>query len=326
MGEIKRALSDEEISAVVQPLGRAISVETLDGGMFASVARVELDDGTAVAVKSAPPPSTTALLSYETSVMDAEIEVLGIGRDHPGMKLPILHLVDRSRQFVDVDVIVTDFLSGRRWDTCGADMTATATASATREVGRVLAAFARVPGTRFGYVTDRMPQYSSRNWFSTFRAMMTGLIEDAARHGVDVEGEAVAAAVDRHRHALEAVAEPRLVHGDLWAGNTFVDEVTGRVTGVIDPERALWADPLFDIAGTDQATLADPPDELLAGMQEAGLDVTLTADAMARITLYRLWFAVAMLAESGPRGHLLEDREGREDWLRTQARGLLALL
>ncbi len=37
---------------------------------------------------------------------------------------------------------------------------------------------------------------------------------------------------------------PRLVHWDAWDSNFFVED--GKVTGLIDFERALWGDPLME--------------------------------------------------------------------------------
>jgi aminoglycoside phosphotransferase (APT) family kinase protein len=39
-----------------------------------------------------------------------------------------------------------------------------------------------------------------------------------------------------------------LCHGDPWFGNMLVDPATGRLTGVVDFESAVVADPAFDLA------------------------------------------------------------------------------
>jgi fructosamine-3-kinase len=50
--------------------------------------------------------------------------------------------------------------------------------------------------------------------------------------------------VQKHAPALDAVTDPRLVHWDAWDANFFVRD--GEVTGLVDFERALWADPLME--------------------------------------------------------------------------------
>jgi len=41
------------------------------------------------------------------------------------------------------------------------------------------------------------------------------------------------------------VTVPALVHYDCWDGNIFVEN--GKITGIIDWERTLWADPLMEL-------------------------------------------------------------------------------
>jgi hypothetical protein len=54
------------------------------------------------------------------------------------------------------------------------------------------------------------------------------------------------ALLERHFDVLDEVTTPCLVHWDLWDGNVFVDPATLRITGLIDFERAMWADPLIE--------------------------------------------------------------------------------
>jgi hypothetical protein len=48
----------------------------------------------------------------------------------------------------------------------------------------------------------------------------------------------------KHALTLDAVTTPQLVHWDAWHLNVFVKD--GKVSGLIDFERALWADPLME--------------------------------------------------------------------------------
>jgi hypothetical protein len=91
------------------------------------------------------------------------------------------------------------------------------------------------------------------------------------------------------------VTEPRLVHADPWPGNVFVVPETGEVLGLIDVERALWADPLFDVVAGDAMNVGAPDPRLAA--TDAFSEAELT-----RIRLYRVWFTVLMTTEIVPRG------------------------
>jgi aminoglycoside phosphotransferase (APT) family kinase protein len=51
--------------------------------------------------------------------------------------------------------------------------------------------------------------------------------------------------LERDQHIFDEVTEPKLVHWDCWDGNIFVEN--GAITGFIDWERNIWADPLMEV-------------------------------------------------------------------------------
>jgi aminoglycoside phosphotransferase (APT) family kinase protein len=313
------SLQPPEIRSLLSPVGEVTEVAYFDGGTFARVARVTLADGREVAVKSGPRAAgTERLLAHETEVIKAEAEVLGLAQSHPGLRLPRLVLCDLTRSVVDVDVLVTEVVAGRPWNECADAMSAESSQRSEHQRGTILAPYAALTGDRFGFVSDRAPAYSAPDWFTTFRAMVQGLADDAARFGVDARTGEFLALVERHRPALEQVGEPRLVHGDLWAGNLLVEPGSGEATGVIDPERALWGDPRFDIAAALQGTTSGIPDALHAGYGADGGALDLSAGGRFRLDLYLLWFATCMLVESPSRGLSAAATREREEWLAPQ--------
>jgi hypothetical protein len=104
---------------------------------------------------------------------------------------------------------------------------------------------------------------------------------------------------------------------DLWPGNVLVDPATGEVSGVVDLERGLFADPLMDFVGHEPFGTGSLPDGVAAGYLTAGgtlpLDPTagtvsgLTRAADRRLALYRLYLMLIMTIEVVPR---------RYDWER----------
>ncbi len=72
------------------------------------------------------------------------------------------------------------------------------------------------------------------------------MLEDAARKNAvfDHSYDELRAVVQKHAAALEEIPTPCLVHWDAWNSNFFVKD--GRITGIIDFERALWAEPLME--------------------------------------------------------------------------------
>ncbi|MFG1519749.1 MAG: aminoglycoside phosphotransferase family protein [Thermoplasmataceae archaeon] len=48
---------------------------------------------------------------------------------------------------------------------------------------------------------------------------------------------------------LDTMPDPVLIHGDIGQGNVLYDRYSSRITGIIDWEDSLIADPAFDLAG-----------------------------------------------------------------------------
>lgn len=98
--------------------------------------------------------------------------------------------------------------------------------------------------TKFGYYGQAERQYE--DWYTTFKMMLEDVYLDAARKNVvvPVSKEEVFQLLERDSALFKAVKKPQLVHWDIWAGNVFVKD--HKVTGIIDFERCLWADPLME--------------------------------------------------------------------------------
>lgn len=139
-----------------------------------------------------------------------------------------------------------------------------------------------------------------------------------------VPAEEVRAALRRHRPALACVGAPVLVRTDLWPGNLFLEPSTGEVVGVIDPERAIWGDPAFELAGADQLGRGPVPTSLLEGYATVGTPPDVDDEAVrVRIELYRLSFALVMCVELVPRAYVGDRVEGHRSALAANLRAAL---
>jgi len=159
-----------------------------------------------------------------------------------------------------------------------------------------------VRGERFGYL-NLDAGLSAPTWPEAFARMVGALLDDAARWGTALPAGEVRGALLRHRGALAEVTTPLLVHMDLWPANLFVDPATGELTGVIDPERAVWGDPLLDLVGADHMGRGPVSAPLLDGYAAAGGTFALgTPSGEVRLLLYRLHMSLVQLVEIAPRG------------------------
>jgi aminoglycoside phosphotransferase (APT) family kinase protein len=162
-----------------------------------------------------------------------------------------------------------------------------------RQMGELLAAVHRIEQDHWGYVTTRVVDVRPTN-----TAYMTDQFARRLRTFDELGGDAaLAGAIARHvaRHAdlFAACPAPVLCHNDFHDGNVLVARSTGewRVTGFVDVEGAVAADPLFDLARTDYYALRDDPANRDAFIDGYG---PLPPDWADRVAAYHLHHALEL--------------------------------
>jgi aminoglycoside phosphotransferase (APT) family kinase protein len=186
---------------------------------------------------------------------------------------------------------VMTMLDGRPLSLVGDHLTNHHTDEVYQTMGRLLAAVHRLTADRWGYVTTRIVDAKPSNTAYMLDQFATKL----SRFGDLGGGPRLTKAIERHvaRHAslFAACRRPVLCHNDFHGGNVVVAQ-TGqnwRVSGYIDMEGVIVADPLLDLAKTDYYALRHHPTRRHAFLRGYGL---LPPDWVARTALYRLHHAV----------------------------------
>ncbi len=288
----------DAVARALAPLGELTSLDLMEGGTFASVWAADFASGETAIVKIAPADGAPSLLLYEERMLRTEAWAMRLAAER-GWPYPRLLLLDTGRGALPVDVLAMSRMPGERWDLAEAGMSAEANDRAKRELGAVLARVHAETGSEFGYPSSSTLRAAA--WPDAVGLIVESLLADARVVGVPLPEARIREAFVAGRVALAEVTVPRLVHGDPWPGNVFVVPETGEVLGLIDVERAMWADPLFDVVAGDAMNVGAPDPRL------AAVDA-FSAEELARIRLYRIWFTVLMTTEIVPRGF-----EG--DWL-----------
>jgi hygromycin-B 7''-O-kinase len=187
-----------------------------------------------------------------------------------------------------------------------------------RQLGEFLAGLHEITMDGFGYLVTEILDPEPDNTAYMTALFATELARFGERGG-DAELAAAAARYVAERAALFAgCTQAVLCHNDFHEGNVLIDE-RGRLTGVIDMENVVAADPLTDIARMagysirgDQAKW----DGLVAGYGPS---------ALARpdvLPLYQLQHAIELWNWFAMTGRT-EDRDGAEDDIRRLLTGRL---
>jgi aminoglycoside phosphotransferase (APT) family kinase protein len=160
-----------------------------------------------------------------------------------------------------------------------------------RHLGQLLAAIHRIEQPAYGYLTDEILDPLPDNSQYMRRQFAKKLKEFDDLNGDSVLHRGIQQYVETHAALLDRNKTPVLCHNDFHEGNVLVDPATWRVTGFIDVENAIAADPLIDLAKTQSYSIRGN-DEKLDGLVDGYGD--LPPDWRERTTLYRLYHALEL--------------------------------
>ncbi|HEU4327725.1 MAG TPA: aminoglycoside phosphotransferase family protein [Roseiflexaceae bacterium] len=300
----KLAVSRDAAAAVVADAFPGCALATyreLTEGFYNAAYLIELDSGQRYVLKVAP-PDTLRVLRYERDIMAAEVAALRLAAAHTTMPVPEVYTFDTSRRLLPSPYMLMTFLPGEPLHHLRPALAPASQAAIDQALGSYMAQLHTVGGPAFGPLAHPSPP--DLLWRQVFLGLLGDVLADGREAGVTLPlaPEAIMARAEAWAGALDAVREPRLVHWDLWDGNVFVEPETGRVSGIIDFERALWADPLMEFQFREFAV----GDAFAAGYGPNLLD---SPEAHRRRTLYNLYLYLIMVIECTYRRYPSDDQE-----------------
>nr|WP_246580635.1 aminoglycoside phosphotransferase family protein [Deinococcus aestuarii] len=219
------------------------AVQELKEGWFNAAFLVRLADGREVVLKIAPPPGAE-VMQYEKNIMATEVATMRLVRQHPAIPVPEIYFYDQAHDLCDSDYFFMAKVAGDNLEHVKEALPPETQAAIERQTGEIIREVNGFRGTSFGY--DGNPDLRADTWKEAFLRIVESVLEDAARKDArfDYSYDELREVVHRHAPALEEVTTPVLVHWDAWNPNFFVKD--GQVVGIIDFERALWAEPLME--------------------------------------------------------------------------------
>ncbi|MFD6163100.1 phosphotransferase family protein [Nocardia sp. NPDC060256] len=184
-----------------------------------------------------------------------------------------------------------------------------------RQLGATLAAIHHIEQSAYGYLTTRILDPEPDNTAYMTRQFAKKLAEFEELGGDSALHAAICGYVAKRIHLFRRRAAPVLCHNDFHEGNVLVQQDAGNwtVTGFIDVENAVAADPLLDLAKTDYYAIRG--NRVKRAALEQGYD-PLPDDWSERSTLYRLYHALelwdwfASLGETAPLPGITDDIRG----------------
>jgi len=303
------------------------SLDELTEGLFNTAYRIELADGSVFVLKVSP-SSEMPLLTYEHGIMGTETMFYQAAIT-TGIPVPRVVYTDYTHRIVDSDLLLMTHCQGRSWYSQRDHIGPTDRARLRGDLGGMVAALHGITGPGFGYPAESVAPLSA-SWREAFTAMVDAVLADAARFGATLPRPAreVAAVVAAHASLLEEVTTPVLVHFDLWDGNILVDMTapTPTIGGLIDGERAMWADPLADLVSLALFRDIEQDSAFVNGYRAAGGHVTFDQHARQRLSMYRSYLYLIMLTEAVPRGTTGREHETITNLVTTKLRSELATL
>ncbi len=195
------------------------------------------------------PPDSLLQLFYERRMMRQEPAIHEKLIEKTGVPAPVIIACDFERKRIDRDYLIMSRLPGGPLSEAG--LSAGAHERALMEWGGYVREIhsLKAEGNLFGYLGEHNCMKPQMTWRDAFLVMYRKLLDDIVGCGVyDEETASGAMGLLRdNANVFEACEESRLCHGDLWVTNLLVDP-TGKVTGVLDFDRACWGDVEWDLA------------------------------------------------------------------------------
>ncbi|MCK9862735.1 aminoglycoside phosphotransferase family protein [Paenibacillus sp. ATY16] len=241
----KYRLNDKEIETIVrEAFGQAyFSASELTDGWANMAYSIVLEDGRKTVLKIAP-SADKLVMRYEKNMMRTEVEAMRLVADTPGLPVPRVYAYDAACSIIPAEYFFMEYVEGTAMNKIRDSLSLEEREAIARELGGYSRSINAYKNSFFGSLQPEGRRKD--NWSEAFEGMMADVLADGKDAGVElpVSYAEIEKEVLHYRDLLGVVKEASLIHWDLWDGNVFVHE--GRISGLIDFERAFWGDPLSE--------------------------------------------------------------------------------
>ena len=201
------------------------------------------------------PPANSVFLFYERRMMHQEPELHVLLRSETDLPVAEVLLFDDSHEYIDRDYMLMERLPGRPLT----EMHHLRIEPILEQIGRYMAEVHRIHSIQHGYLGVHKPMEPQACWADAFRMMWNLMIEDIAQLGYygEPERQFMHSLLEERLAIFDRPLQSSLLHMDIWHQNILVND-RGRVTGILDWDRALWGDPEIEFAVLDYCGISEP--------------------------------------------------------------------
>jgi aminoglycoside phosphotransferase (APT) family kinase protein len=203
------------------------------------------------------PPDDAGFLFYERRMMAQEPQLHALLRAETTIPVAEILVHDDSRSLLDRDYLLMERLPGQAL--AGAGLSGHQMESVLRQVGGYLAQMHALVADRYGYLGAHRPMSPQPTWVEAFTVMWNKLLDDVVSCGgyTPEEADAFRRLLTVYRPHFDRPVPASLLHMDVWSQNILVDDA-GRVTGLVDLDRALWGDQEIEFSVLDYCGISEP--------------------------------------------------------------------
>ena len=240
---VRRHLPQADEQIALQP----IATGHFNSSFFVSLGNRQL-------VLRIAPSSESGLLFYERRMMHQEPALHRLLLERTSVPVPQVIAFDPTHQIISRDFILLERLRGRPLS----ETSRVNVNQVFRQIGESLAQVHAITASQYGYLGEHHPMVPQETWADAFRVMWSLLLEDirSTGHYNSDEVTHMRALLDRHLSLFSRPVPASLLHMDVWSQNILVDN--GKLSGLIDWDRALWGDPEIEFAVLDYCGISHP--------------------------------------------------------------------
>lgn len=230
------------MAKVAFPDKQVTEIKELTEGMCNVTYSIAFSDGSESILKVAA-KDRSGNTSNEVNLMRAEVTAMKLVAEKCSFKVADVQYYDTSNTICDGNYFFMEKLEGDNFHFVKEKMSEEEISAIGKELGKISRELSTIQNPDFGFLGEDT-RYESL--FAFVKQMLTNLISDAERRNVDIlyDGRTLLDQLEKDKGAFEEVKKASLVHWDMWEGNVFVKD--GRVSGIIDWERAMWGEPFMD--------------------------------------------------------------------------------